>query len=111
MWAGSSIEAADGSPATTDLKRATDLLLGARPQLLALAGPVECAAPVINDQILMVDENRVAGTVVGKLASSDPDVGDTLSYSIIGGNLGGALSVNAATGQVLVTNPSISMII
>ena len=120
MWAGSSIEAAGGSPATTDLKPATNLLLSARPQLLALTGPVACTAPVINDQILMVDENSVAGTVVGNLASSDPDVGDTLNYSTICGDLGGVFSVNAATGQVLVinpavldfeTNPSISMII
>jgi hypothetical protein len=32
--------------------------------------------PVINDQILSIDENSLAGTVVGTLAASDPDAPD-----------------------------------
>jgi hypothetical protein len=53
--------------------------------------------PVVNDQILSVDENSTVGTVVGSVAASDPNVADTLSYSIIGGNLGGAFSIDAVS--------------
>jgi hypothetical protein len=53
-----------------------------------------------------VDENSPAGTLVGTLSAADPDAGDTLNYSIIGGNPGGAFSLNAATGRVLVANPA-----
>ena len=56
--------------------------------------------------------------MVGTVAASDPDAGNTLSYAIVGGNAGGAFSIDAATGQLLVanaatldfeTNPSIAL--
>ncbi|TFH49345.1 MAG: cadherin repeat domain-containing protein [Lysobacterales bacterium] len=58
------------------------------------------------NQFLSIGENSAAGTVVGTLAASDPNVADTLSYSIAGGNIGGAFSISAGTGQVLVANPA-----
>lgn len=62
--------------------------------------------PVINDQALpAVIEHRLAGTIVGTVVATDQDVGQTLSYAIIGGNPGGAFAINAATGEVSIANP------
>ena len=51
-----------------------------------------------------MNENAANGTVVGTVAASDPDAGDTLSYAITGGNTGGAFAINATTGQITVNN-------
>lgn len=63
-------------------------------------------APVINDQTLpSVVEHRLPGTIVGTVAASDQDVGQTLSYAILGGNPGGAFTINATTGEISIANP------
>lgn len=49
-----------------------------------------------------VAENSANGTVVGSVPSADPDVGDTLTYSIVGGN--GTFAINPSTGQITVAN-------
>ncbi len=65
------------------------------------------APPVLNDQSLPdLAENSANGTVVGTVAATDPDVGQTLSYVITGGNTGGAFAINASTGQITVVNVS-----
>jgi hypothetical protein len=62
-------------------------------------------APVLNDQALgPVAENSVAGTVVGGVVASDPDAGQSLTYSITGGNTGNAFAINAGTGVITVSN-------
>ncbi|MBW1686544.1 MAG: DUF4347 domain-containing protein [Deltaproteobacteria bacterium] len=61
-------------------------------------------APVVNDQSFSVDENSADTTVVGTVAASDPDAGDTLSYSITAGNTGGAFAINSSTGQITVAS-------
>ena len=61
-------------------------------------------APVVNNQSFAVDENSVNGTVVGAVAASDPDVADTLSYSLVAGNTGNVFSINAATGEITVND-------
>ena len=60
-------------------------------------------APLVNNQSFTVDENSVAGTVVGSVLASDPDAGDVLSYAILSGNTGGAFAIDAA-GQITVAN-------
>jgi hypothetical protein len=60
--------------------------------------------PVIANQTFVVDDGSANGTVVGSVVASDPDVGDTLTYSIIGGNTGNAFSINAGTGVLSVSN-------
>ncbi|HVF94057.1 MAG TPA: Ig-like domain-containing protein [Sphingomonas sp.] len=50
-----------------------------------------------------VDENAANGTVVGTLAASDVDQGDTLTYSLTD-NAGGRFVVDAVTGIVTVAN-------
>lgn len=60
-------------------------------------------------QAFSVPENSALNTVVGIVAASDPDTtapNKTLTYSITGGNTGGAFAINSATGQLTVANPS-----
>lgn len=55
-------------------------------------------------QAFALAENSPLGTVVGAVVASDADAGQALSYSIVGGNTGGAFAINAATGQLSVAN-------
>jgi hypothetical protein len=61
-------------------------------------------APVVNSQSFSVAVNSSNGTVVGTVVASDPDAGDTLTYSITAGNAAGAFAINASTGEVTVAN-------
>jgi len=58
--------------------------------------------PVANDAAFAVNENSDPGTMVGTVSASDPDVGDTRTYAITGGNTGGAFAINSNTGQITV---------
>jgi len=62
--------------------------------------------PVINNQTFNVNENSANATLVGTIVTTDPDAGQTKTFSIESGNTGGTFSINAATGALLVTNPS-----
>jgi VCBS repeat-containing protein len=46
-----------------------------------------------------VDENSANGTVVGVVTATDPDLGDTLTYSLVN-NAGGRFAINATTGEI-----------
>ncbi len=50
-----------------------------------------------------VAENAANGTAVAQLAATDPDVGGTLSYSLVD-NAGGRFAIDAATGAITVAN-------
>jgi hypothetical protein len=63
-------------------------------------------APVIADQTFAIDENSAQGTLAGAVAASDPDGGQTLTYSIVGGNAAGAFAIDAATGAITVQDKS-----
>ena len=64
-------------------------------------------APTIGDQAFALDENQLAGTVVGTVAASDPDAAaepfGTLSYAITAGNAAGLFAIDAATGAITTT--------
>ena len=62
--------------------------------------------PRLDDITFDLAENAAAGTVVGTLAATDPDPGQTISYAIVGGTGSGALAIDAATGRITVTDPS-----
>ena len=53
-----------------------------------------------------VAENATNGTVVGTVSGTDPDSGDTKSYSLID-NAGGRFAINAGTGVITVANGSL----
>ena len=61
-------------------------------------------APVIANQAFSVDENSADGTVVGTVAASDADTGDTISFSITAGNTGDAFAIGASSGDLTVNN-------
>ena len=49
-------------------------------------------SPNIVDQPFSIDENTVDGSAVGPVVASDPE-DDTLTYSIVSGNVGGAFAI------------------
>jgi len=57
-------------------------------------------APVVNDQEFFVPDFSVAGVSLGTVLASDPDTGDSLTYSITGGNQSGDFTINATTGEL-----------
>ena len=63
-------------------------------------------SPTISGATFSVAEDAAPGTGVGFAAGSDPDAGDTLIWSILGGNTNGAFSMSASTGELTVANPS-----
>lgn len=63
--------------------------------------------PSVNAQTFTVNENSVAGTVIGQVVASDVDAGQALTYSLISGNTSGAFAINAASGQLTVANASV----
>jgi hypothetical protein len=65
-------------------------------------GSPENSPPEIAVQTFDVDENSAAGTVVGAVAASDPDPGQSLSYAITGGNESGAFAIDGETGEISV---------
>lgn len=50
--------------------------------------------------IVHVSENASINTNVTKVAASDKDIGDTLTYTIVGGNEFGQFSINKTTGVI-----------
>jgi len=60
--------------------------------------------PAIVPQTFAVDENSPKNTVVGMVIASDVDAGDSLTYTITGGNVGSAFALNSSTGQLRVNS-------
>jgi hypothetical protein len=59
-------------------------------------------APVASDQTFNVADGAIAGTVVGAVAATDEDAGQTLAYAISAGNDGNAFALDPLTGQITV---------
>ncbi len=51
-----------------------------------------------------INENTATGTLVATLVATDPDDGQSVSYSIAAGNTNGAFDINPATGALRVNN-------
>lgn len=62
-------------------------------------------APVTTDSTFTIAENLVTGTNVGQFIATDPDAGQTLTYSIVGGNVNGAFAIDSNTGVITVAGP------
>ena len=63
--------------------------------------------PSLSDAALIVDENTAGGAAVGTLTALDPDLGDTIGYTITAGNTGGAFAIDSASGVISVANAAI----
>lgn len=51
-----------------------------------------------------LNENSAGGTAVGAVTATDPDFGQTLTYSIVSGNTNGAFAIDPNTGAITVAN-------
>ena len=60
--------------------------------------------PTISNQLFQLEENKSNGTNVGTIIATDPDAGQTLTYSIVSGNTNGAFAINVSTGVLSVAN-------
>jgi uncharacterized delta-60 repeat protein len=63
--------------------------------------------PTISAQSFFVAENSANGGLIGTVAASDVDAGQTLMYQISSSTLAGAISINSATGQLTVANSAL----
>ena len=94
----------NGGPVTITLT-VSDGALTTQRTFTVIVAPVN-DLPVIAPQGFTVNENSLAGTVVGSILASDLDAGAVLTYAIDAGNDNGAFAINASTGQITVANPS-----
>jgi predicted outer membrane repeat protein len=60
--------------------------------------------PIVTPATFAVDENSANGTVVGTVAATEPDAGDTHTFAITRGNTDGAFAIDANSGQLTVAN-------
>ena len=60
--------------------------------------------PMISDQTFSLAENSPNGQQVGIVIATDPDAGQTLSYSIMSGNTSNAFAIDETTGALSVNN-------
>ena len=60
--------------------------------------------PQIEDQSFNVDENSTNGTIVGTVVATDPDNGQTLTFTILSGNTDNAFQLYASSGELTVQN-------
>ena len=60
--------------------------------------------PVVTPATFKVFEHSPNGTSVGRVVATDPDAGSALTYTIVGGNRGGAFAIDSATGMLHVAN-------
>ena len=61
-------------------------------------------APTVYVSTFYVDENSPNSRSVGIVTASDPDAGDSYTFSITGGNSSGAFAINGATGEITVND-------
>ncbi|MFC4992446.1 cadherin domain-containing protein [Rubritalea tangerina] len=62
------------------------------------------SAPQLDDVTFGIAENGAVNASVGTLVATDPDAGDVLSYTIVGGNASGSFSLDASTGALTTTS-------
>jgi VCBS repeat-containing protein len=62
--------------------------------------------PVVSAATFSLPENSAAATIVGVVTATDPNADQSKTFSITGGNVDGAFTINAATGEITVANPA-----
>ena len=63
-------------------------------------------SPYVQTVSVNLPENSLLGTVVHNLVGGDPDVGQSVTYSIVSGNTLNAFQIDANTGQITVKTPA-----
>ena len=62
-------------------------------------------APAMSATTMTVAENAAVGTAVGTVTATDPNAGQTITYSIVSGNSEARFAINATTGAITVNSP------
>lgn len=100
--------AINGSPAASTIFTIKVTDNGTNPPNLSASAAITInyvnSPPVMNPQTFTIAENSVVGTVVGTIIATDPNTTQTLTYSIVSGNVNSTFSINATTGAIVVTN-------
>lgn len=60
------------------------------------------ANPTVNNDTFVIAEDAPVSTSVGTPVASDPEAGESLTWSIVSGNTGNAFAINASTGEITV---------
>jgi VCBS repeat-containing protein len=94
----------EASPSFSFMVQVSDGALSASATVTVNVANVNEAPVIANQTLPALDENSTNGTAVGTVVSSDPDAGDSLSYSITAGNTGNAFAIGAATGAITVNH-------
>jgi len=61
-------------------------------------------APQVNPETFSIDENSIGGSEVGTVTANDPDIGQSISYSIVSGNTGNTFEIDLTSGLISVNN-------
>ncbi len=69
--------------------------------------PVTNSIPTIKAQDFLTKENSFSNNFVGKIAAYDADQGQTLTYSIVSGNLSGIFKLDSKTGVLTTTTSNV----
>lgn len=77
------------------------------PQAAAIAFTNVNDAPAIMAPSFAVLENSANGTPVASVTATDPDTGETLTFSITAASFSGAFSIDPSTGQISVTDSTL----
>ena len=62
-------------------------------------------APTLSASDVTIAEDEPVGATVLSSTASDPDAGESLTYAIVAGNVGGAFSIHRTSGKVTVASP------
>jgi VCBS repeat-containing protein len=84
---------------------ATDGSLASKTATVTITVKAVNDAPTVTGGTFSIPENSADGTVVGAVKGSDID-GDSLTYSLVGGNENGAFKVDPDSGEVSVADGS-----
>lgn len=77
--------------------------LGTNPIEVSVTININDAPVIATPTVPALDENRANGTVLVDIDASDAN-SNTISYSLVGGNVSGAFAINPATGVITVAN-------
>ena len=64
-------------------------------------------APVLRNQVFLVDENLSAGAPIGIVTAQDPNPSDLLSFAISDGDPDGNFEIDQNTGALTIVNPQV----
>ena len=88
---GSAHSTTFGSPSTGSVSGTTSACINNHPPTFSMPSPS-----------FRVNEDAANGTHVGTVSATDPDTGDTVSYSIISGDAAGHFDIGASSGMITV---------